>query len=567
MGDLGGGRLTLPPGAPPADVMGFVTVPNGLLGYSAPTSPPQAERATEAALQVARSWAGLTSQGRILISIEQLASGQDVNVLISHESVHDVLIYSSVLGIQQLALSAFGMPPWPEFSLSGMLRRILSSTVRASLRVQEGCATYLPSLGRNATELTAYLTSLPPEYRDLVQPLEWLRTRGLEGDAATRLVFAIGRFSLGVRLPAGMLSDPAALARFLRDPDHNPNERFAAACAALKSTDDAELLRLSEVEEPEVEIAQRWHCEVTGHPAPHAHAPPDRKQWLALWREIVAEMASAWAGHPRMSQSEREYLHEATQRPELLLQPPSPSVLKAGLTHTVSLSGSVADHPAVSSLIQYELALISYNAFGKTIPGIESVSGGGLPLAAGEAALWLASPTRQGAAVRLSDSELREYLSAAEPDTTICVYDGDYVFPAGDFLTGQPLFRDRAHLVLVANRSLGALLNDPTLSMGLAGQAELRYAIVGGEVPGVSYFLAAPKNRPYPVLVVPAPWPTSARARQELRRDGGGDLRWTEVESADFFRSAAATDLLRLFTWFEDQPWAPSIQRQPSPLD
>src|SRR5689334_14678235 len=98
--------------------MGLVITPGDLLGFSAPVSTAQ----DESALQVARSWAGLTSQGRILISVEQLTAGQDVNVLVAHETGHDVLIFSSVFGMQQLALSMFAMPPWPEFSLSGVIR-------------------------------------------------------------------------------------------------------------------------------------------------------------------------------------------------------------------------------------------------------------------------------------------------------------------------------------------------------------------------------------------------------------------------------------------------------------
>ncbi len=535
--------------------MGLVVTPGELLGFSAPASPAQ----DESALRVARSWAGLTSQGRILISIEQLAAGQDVNTLVSHETAHDVLIYSSVLGIQQLALSVFTMPPWPEFSLSGLLRRLLASTIRASVRVQEGCATFLPSLGRDAADLAGYLAALPAGYRGLIGPLDWLRGRPLSRDAAIRLVFAIGRFSLGVRLPAAALADTATLAAFFRDPASNPDERFAAACAALRDADDANLARVADAAAPEAEIAQRW----SGRPAAFLAAPAVGPPFAAMWREVIAEMTTAWSGHPRLTDAEGERLRGAAGQPEMLMQPGAPSVLKAVLTHTVSVSGFTSDHPAVSTLIPYELADITYNGFASPLPGIESLTGNDLPLQPDDAALWLASPTQPDIAVRLSEAELREYLAEAAPDTTFVVYDGTYLFPEGDVLAGQPMLRGRPHLVLVASRSLGVLINDPLLSMGLAGQTELRYTVIGGETPGVSYLLVAPASMAYPVLIAPAPQPTTERARQELRAGHGvADLRWTEVEPPDFFATTPVKDVLRFFAWFEDKPWPPGTERQ-----
>jgi hypothetical protein len=539
--------------------MGLVVTPADLLGFSMPASTAQ----EESELRVARSWAGLTSQGRILISIEQLAAGQDVNVLVSHETVHDVLIFSSVLGMQQLALSLFAMPPWPEFSLSGVLRRLLASTIRASVRAQEGCATFLPSLARDAADLAGYLAALPAEYRDLIGPLDWLhdRARRLGQDAITRLVFAIGRFSLGVPLPATVLTDPAAIASFFRDPASNPNERFARACAALKEADVTDLARLSDAPRPEAEIAGRW-C---SPPVPCQIAPTDGAEFVATWRDIIREMIATWSDQPRLTDAEREELRDAASHPELLMPLPAPGVLKAVLTHTVSADGPIADHPPVTSLVPYELAYLSYNGFENTLPGVEGVSGHDLPLAPGDAALWLASPTATppDMAARLSEAELRDYLAAAAPDTTIVSYDGTYMFPDGDLLAGRPLLRGRPHLVLVVSRSPAALIDDPLLSVGLAGQTELRYTVVGGDTPGVSYLLVAPATLPYPVLIVAAPWPTADRARQELRAGRGRpELRWTEVEQQEFFATTPVKDLVRFFAWFEDKPWPPGTERQ-----
>jgi len=538
--------------------MGFA-VSADLLGYSTPTAP--GVTGTDAELRVARSWAGLTSQGRIQISIEQLAAGQDVNVLMSHESVHDVLIYSSVFGIQQLALSAFGLAPWPEFPLSGMIRRILGSTIRASVRVQEGCATFMPSAGLTGSDLDHYVAALSAEYKDIIKPFDWLRGRDLPAAAARDLAFAVGKFSLGVRLPATTLSSAAAVAQFLKDPDNNPNKRFDAAVSALAAASDTELRRLSEASEPQAEIASRWYPQAQGHSAPYTSCPAAGPRWAGLWGQLVAEAVQAWADDPRIGDAERQHLRDATAHPLMLLQPPAPSVLKAVLTPTVAVSGRVGDHPPMTSLLPYELAVISHNGYATPVPGIQPVDGtGDLMLAPDEAAVWLASSSGQNAAARLSDAELRQYLSLASQDTTVCLYDGDYVFPWADALAAKPLARGRRHLVLVANRSLAGFLYDPLLSQGLAGQAAIRYAIVGSDIPGVSYFLAAPLGQPYPVVVVPAPVPATARARQELRHSGPDELSWTEVDMAEFFRVASDAmliDLVRLFSWCEGRQLPP----------
>jgi hypothetical protein len=527
-----------------------------LAGYRFPASGTQASLDTEAALEVARSWAGLTTRSQILVSVEQLAAGQRAGLLLAHESVHDILIQSSVFGMQQIVLGSFGMPPEPEFSLTGMLRRMLASTTRASVRTHEGCATFIPSLGLDGAELAAYLASLPPGYRDLAQALEWLRTRGLNDEAGRELVFAIGRFSLGVRLPSEAVCDAAALAGFLGDPAHRPDTRFATALTALKLAGDAELRRLSQASVPEAQIAERCY------PATYEYVPPPSEQRLAWWDELVTEMASAWIGHPRVTESERNQLRDGAQQHVLLYQPPLPSVLKAVLTHTFSASGRVADHPAASALLPYELATISYNGGSAAVPGIESVDGESWPLAKGEAALWLTGSDQRNAAVRLSDSELREYLAAADPDTTFCLYDGYYVFAVGDVMADEPLFRDRPHVVLVTQRTLGALLTSSALSRGLAGSTKFRYATVDGDTPGVSYFLIAPKRKPYPVLVAPAPVATTERAAREVER---GHVRgnWTRLSFDETAKSGVFLHLARVFSWFENRPWAPGLERRP----
>lgn len=562
--------------------MGLICNEPEAIGYAAPTRATDAagdEQRTAEQLNVARSWAGLTTRGHIFISIEQLAQGQDAVVLVSHETAHDVLLQSSVLGLQQLGFSAFGMPPWPPGRVQRTARRLLAESVSVSVRTHEGCATFLPSLDRDADDLAAYWAQLPDSYRAMAEPLEWLRGRSLDTATKQNLVFALGGFALGVRVPSECLGELRAARAFMDDAARRPDDRFVVACTALASADDDELRALVTARQPEQDIAERWYQRGAGVVAEYTPAASPGARWVELWQELVMDMAARWSADPQLPEDERTMLLEAAQQAVMLLPPPGPGVLKASLTHTVSLHGGVADHPPIGSLLAHELVLISYNSFSTPLPGVQSVDGDGLPLAPGDAALWLASPNKGHAAARLSEVELRDYLAAAHPDTTIGIYDGTYMFPEGDLLAAAPLVRDRPHLVLVEQRSLGALIDDALLSMGLAGDTEVRYAVIGGDTPGVSYFVVSPASQRYPILVVPVPWPTAKRAVRDLETftlpnlDG---LRWTKVDPERFFTDdpTAALHLIRLFAWFEDKPWPPQTirptddsHREPQPRD
>lgn len=520
-------------------------------------------RRIEASMNLARSWAGLTSQGRILISVEQLAHGQDVQLLLAHETAHDVLLHSSVFGWQQLALSVFAEPPWPPGILRRTVRRVLATSVSASRLTQEGCATFLPALSLDGARLAAYWATVPAAYRKAADPLAWLRDHRLPREAAQRLVFALGEFALGVRMPAEVLGDERTLNGFLSDPANNPDQRFASACTALAKATRRKLTALVKTREPATVIAERWYPRIARSIAPYEPDESDADT-AAWWERIVVDMANVWAADSRLSTDEREELLDAAGNSLLLMRTPTYPVLKAGLMRTVSAAGAVWDHPPVDWLLPYELVELSYNFADTPVPGIEMVDGSSLPLQEGEAAVWLTSPHRHSAAARLSAQELRQYLTRATTDTTLCVDDASYWFPWGDTLADEPMLRGRPHLVLIQQRPLGVLLKWLGAFGEIAGERTARYAVIGGETPGVSYFLIGPATARYPIIVAPVPQPTAERAKRELAAHGEGTLRWTATTPIDFLaRDVGATiHLLRLFAWYEDKPWPPQTTRE-----
>ena len=542
--------------------MGYAARRSDLIGFASPVGEPD-DGAAERQVEVARSWAGLTSRGRILVSVEQLARGRDVGMLLAHESAHDVLLQGSVFGLQQLALSTFGMPPWPPGAVRRTARRCLALTAAASTTVQEGCATFLPSLHLSGTELEAYWAAAPDDYRRFAAPLEWIRGRDLAAEAMRRLVFAIGDVALGVRIPAPLLDDPRGLRAFLEAAETCPDQRFARAAGALADAPDGALDELAASGDADRRIASDWCPQLTVEPALASGA-----EWFPAWERVVADMTGAWLANARVAEEERGQLRDAAQQPVLLAPTPGPSVLKAVLMQTVSAKGAVWDEPPVERLLPYELVELSYNGSGGEVPGIENVDGTGLPLASGQAALWLSGPGRHNAAARLSEAGLRAYLDRADPDTTICVDDALYLFEWGDVLAAAPLLRGRPHLVLVRQQTPIGLLARLRASTEFAGDPELRYTAIGGDTPGVSYLVLRPGSRPYPLVVAPVPSPTAERVLRELAGSTDGP-RWVAQDPQELLFSDRETGrhAVRLFASYEGKPWPGVVRRAGAPAD
>ena len=62
---------------------------------------------------IAQDWAGLTKQGRVLVSVDRVKSGQPLAEIVGHERAHAVLIRNTELGWVLNILATFGLHPWP----------------------------------------------------------------------------------------------------------------------------------------------------------------------------------------------------------------------------------------------------------------------------------------------------------------------------------------------------------------------------------------------------------------------------------------------------------------------
>jgi hypothetical protein len=516
-------------------------------------------------VDVARSWVALTTRGIILISIERLAQGHDVDLVLAHETAHDFLLTGSVFGSQLEVLSAIGGPPWPEGVLRRSVRRMLNKAVAASLRTQEGCATFAPSIRIAGSALDSYWAGVPSEYHDYASDLEWLRTRPLAPEAVEQVVFGLGEFALGTRIPSWGFTDATAMARALGDPLQNPDERFKAACDALRTATDAEVLEIAQASAPAEVIAGSWYPRAGGAVAPYESKPDGGPSAPSWWRKLIAEITDVWLADPSVSRDELDLLHGAIRLEGgiSLLPTPTYTMLKPLLTTTYSQHGLVIDHPPIDRLLAHRLAHVSYNPFPVLTPGIEEVGGTSLPLETDEAALWLSSPGLDPVAARLTRTEFLDYLRRVAPETTLCFFDAGYFFAEGDVLAAEPLVRDRPHAVLLRQRSLGGLLFELDALGKVANQQEAVYTVVSGNVDGVRYFTIRPSSASYPLIIAPVPGPTADRAVRLIHDGAYAGLRWCEAASPlEFFERdmSRLVHLARICATFEDQPWPPIAQ-------
>ena len=501
-------------------------------------------------LEAALSWLALTTHGVIYISVEQLARGRDVHYILSHETCHDVLLGTSAMGRQLEALSLFTNPPMPAGRLQRKARGVLREGMAASMRTQEGCATFLPSNGLAADDLAGYWRDVPAAYREYADNLEWLRGRELPREAVERIVFSIGRFALGCRLRPAELASPAATAAAMDDPLRNPDLRFEAACRCLMEASDAELRAIADAESPGELIARQWHPDA---PVPHEPAWEGDK---ARWIEVITELASTWLTDKTLAPPERDMLTNAVEQPARFTAMPTYTTLKALLIQAEPVSSVVLDRPPVDRLLAHRLSWISFNGYPQDMPGIEFVDGRHMPLEADAAAMWVESPGLQPLTARLPPADVREYVSRVPSETTLCFFDGGYLFPYGD-LFGEEMVRGRPHVVFLRNRSLGGFLRELAIYGELAGESSVLYSVIGSDIEGVSYMVIRPASGSYPAVIAPVPDPTANRAVGLIEEDHYEPLQWQAQLPPDMVRSNPGMfrHLARVFASFEGKPW------------
>jgi hypothetical protein len=165
------------------------------------------------------------------------------------------------------------------------------------------------------------------------------------------------------------------------------------------------------------------------------------------------------------------------------------------------------------------------------------------------------SPTRGGRACHLSAGRLREWLDDLADGTTVSIRDGGFFFGVP---IGEPRLRGRRHVVLVQNRvPFGMVAELPVVGLD-EERSDVTMTVLVSDHPEVSYLLLRP-SAPWPVVIVPTAAVTAERMMDALEASGG-DVRFARAEPPEFFLShAVTTDVIRVITDFEGNPWPPEL--------
>jgi hypothetical protein len=512
---------------------------------------------------LAKGWAGLTQQGRLLISIEEVTQGWSAHDLLAHESAHDVLLKTSQVGWAQIALSNQALPPWPEGVWRDRCARLLAASVRASRYTHEACATFLPSLGRTGADLDRYWALHQPDYLAAARELEWLRARNLTDQAKQACVFALGSLALSVPIlddwEAERLADPVAAERYWADPTRHPDRRFPALAHRLRAVGDANLEAVAAGGHAAAAALLR-DARVNGRPLPVALVPDNvaNEPWLT-W--LMRTVHGPFAADRSLSATERGMVQEMLENPVLAMPPLAPTLMSVLVTRTSSTRGEIArqEDPPVSTLLGYKLVQVLYNALDRAVPSLEPVRDRPIMLAPGHAAVWLNSPGRTPRACRLSPEGFRGFLRALPEEATVAVTDGGYFFGVD---IGESLLRNRRHVVLVQQRSPIQVANE-VLVLGLdASRGTVLVSDLPSDYSGVTYLLMRPEQALSPIVVVPTMQVTAGRVTTYMAT-GQDRVQIRRVEPKPFLTvmggQAMLRDIVRVFADFERKPWPPGF--------
>src|SRR3954452_8304634 len=141
---------------------------------------------------IAKDWAGLTQQGRVLISVDRVKSGQPISEIVAHERAHAVLVRNTVLGWVLNTLATFGLHPWHVGDVRERCYALLTTITSATRWTQEGVATFLAGLQVVQDEYAMYQSRQPKMYLRAGSVLEWLRLRNLDVQAKADIAMMLG---------------------------------------------------------------------------------------------------------------------------------------------------------------------------------------------------------------------------------------------------------------------------------------------------------------------------------------------------------------------------------------
>lgn len=523
----------------------------------------QAPTSTATGRTVTLGWVGLTGQEITQVSVERLAQGQDVDDVMSHESIHNALMHSTPVGLAQLVLTVLASPVQPPGVVVTTSRKTLATLTEAARRPHEICATVWPQIGRESSRTADYWRTTPASNAEIAGPVaRWIAASSVPVENQRRLVYGLAQYALGCSPPMAALTDPRTMRTFL-SASRDPGRRFDAALAAVTEMSATQLAALARADDVAAGLAALPALAA----GPYTAVPAAYGKWALEFCDALSGVCAAWRDDARVTEEERRALPLERAAGLMFLQPPGPPMMSAILTQTVAADATYLGPREAPELLPYALCQVTWNSSGGPLGAYTSPHGSPVVVGHEEAALWLHHPDMPPAIALARQGVLRDYVERLGDDRTLCVSDAFYIFPRADLLASEPVLRGRRHLVVVRRRSLAGLLGDPLLAMGLASEKHLEVTTWNGSSPGVAYVLIRPAAARAPVIVAPVPTPTAEAAVRELRAGSiGSDLRWSYVKPDRFIGRDVriGVDLIRFCLWFEDQPWP--AEYRPAPL-
>jgi hypothetical protein len=520
-----------------------------------------------AAVSHPRNWAGLTHQGTLLISIDKLRGGTMIDDVVAHESVHEVLLKNTQVGLAQRALGFVALEPWPDGPLRRHCAELLALSLDASRYTHEACATFVPGIGRTGSELERYRAQYPADYLAAAGQLDWLHARELDDDVKQACAYTVAAVALAVPVledwQGARLHDADAAARFWSNPTRRPDRRFPVLCDRLRTIPTADLHAVVEGGVSAM-VELLGNVRIGGRSMPITPFDPDTWTPSGL-SSLFRRVNGRWLSEMPLSPSERNDLQFALEKPWLALNT-TPTDMAVLMTPTRAVDGSFADNPPVEILDGYAFVKVVYNTGEGLIPGIEPIGKPPWRLSPGDAALWLSSPGRMPRACHLRANAFRTFLERLSDDTTLAVHDGAYFFGLD---IGEPRLLARRHIVLVQNRTPRAVA-DVVATTGLdqqGGPVLVTHAL--SDIPGVSYLLLRPVSRPFPLVIVPTGTGTAMLTKDYLMAEGGSINIQFVATPEEFFGTdgdLVFIDLDRVIHEFEGTPWEAELMprdRQP----
>lgn len=496
---------------------------------------------------IAQDWAGLTTQGRVLISIDRVKSGQPLAEIVAHERAHSGLMHNTELGWVLNILATFGLHPWPAGDTRERCYALLNVLTTATRWTQEGLATFLAGLGIVDDEYKAYRGRQPAMYLRAASELDWLRLRGLDVPAQVDVAIMLARLASGPPLlecwARDRLTDVHNAEAWFGEALNRPDSRFPAVCRALSTLPDAELVHVAADDEAARVTTARLVRVADVEPEFRLLPATRLDDVMSIVRAVTAPLID----DPTLPAGERHRLAEATRIPQLAVRGLASFRMAILMTRTRGAVGQRLRDPGATDLVGYDLATVQYNASFDVEPGLTPSGGDPIPLLPREAVCYFDGPGRPPLAATFGAFEFRDWLDALDNSVTLAVLDTSYL-TLGMPVPALPELAERRHVVLVVGRTPHDLVLDVCASYD--SHATVLITVNASDLIGVSYVMLRLDDAPSPVILLP----TVAEAARETvaTLTGQQGPRFRLVAPEDFFPyRESVNDVLRVIADFE----------------